>query len=982
MRTPLPHTRSPLPSLWIAAGVIFSPALDQPTYAQPHEAQPHEAQPHEARPQSGLQGSVVDRTNNQGLGHAPVIAQPQGPQAPSAQETSSQETSSQESNTRATQTYTVITEPDGTYRLVAPPGRYTLRAYNDGHREARIPGVRIRPGEFTSLTLRLTPLDEGDVHVEEVEVFYRADTSTRAAQDQLRRQSSGIGEGVGSEQMSQQGASDAGSAASRVAGVSMQGSQLIVRGLGGRYNRVLLNGVAVPSTDPDVPGVDLDLFPTSVIDSLNLSKAFLPNLPGDFSGGLLNIHTVTFPQEFTLKTGTTLGFNSLSTFRSRLNYEGGSLDALGFDDGTRAIPNGIPDQRVKISRHGPYQSFEAIEAAGELFENTWQYQRTTALPRMGLGLTVGDSKTFSGQKRLGYMATLGYDYNSIREVGISRPRPTLTEDGSLATFNDYKLERGIDEAQLGALATTSLDLGTEHSITALGMFNQTMSDETQVQSGVNGELATGEQIERWQLQFLTRTLAFGQLLGDHRNLGNTRLRLRWSGFAAAARRAEPDRRSVTYGSQGGQFRWLEKANSGERFFSDLNQTDLGATFDLRFPLWAEAWGTVGGRTRTSGRDFLNRRFRFLQDPRNTDQSLYQAPVEDLFSENAIGTLTRIREFTRPNDSYTSRQTLYAGFAMIETPITGGLFTSTGIRTEVFEQNVQSKSPFSSESVATDPETSRTSSTNVDVLPAVALKYDIKDSMVIRATYGATVGRAQIRELAPYQYYDFLRDRNVQGNPDLERTRIHNMDLRWEWFLGEGEIFAVTGFYKYFINPIELQILNPDNYDAQFINARSARNVGTELELRLSLRRVHDTLKNITLDTNLALISSKVQLPRALSGAVQDNRALFGTSPYVLNLLLRYHDPETRASLAMAYNVAGAQITDVGTRVNDTILPHIKKQPFHSLDLVAGWDTSEHTQLKLKLNNLLFDTRDYRQGNFLTQRIHPGASASISFSYDY
>jgi outer membrane receptor protein involved in Fe transport len=905
---------------------------------------------------SGIQGRVVDARSGQGLGEAPVVAQGKG------------------------QALTALTDEQGQYVLRLPAGIYTVSAFQDLYHGSQIDRIRVFRGRFTELILKLEPAGESAFGVDEIEIPYRADTSTAAAQDQLRQESSGIGEGMGAEQMSQQGASDAGSAAARVVGVTLEGSQLMVRGLGGRYARVLLNGVAVPSTDPDVPGADLDMFPASVIESMTVSKAFIPSMPGDFAGGVLMIHTVTFPRDFTLEAGASTGANTQSTFRRRLDYEGSGLDFLGFDDGRRAIPDGIPQERVQISRQGRYQSFEELEAAAELFDNTWQYERITSLPKMGLDFTLGDSFNLRKRKRFGYLTSVGYDYSSNRKTGISRPRPTLAEDGSLQVFNDYQVEKGEDEVQLTALGTSSLDVGANDSLTLLTLFNRSLEDETQLKTGESGELAAGERVEKWQLQFLARTLWFNQLLGEHRNLAGSRLKLKWTGFAALGRRDEPDRRSVIYGPQGGQFRWLEKANSGERFYSELEQVDLGGGADLRFPLWPEGWGTVGGHLHTSGREFLNRRFRLMQDPGNTDQTVYQNPVEELFSEEGIGTVTRMREFTRADDSYDSRQNLYAAFAMLESPIVGPLSFAGGARTEVFSQRVQSRSPFAEEQAEEDAEDNRSGRTDVDVLPGVAFKYALSRTMFLRSAYGMTLGRPQIRELAPYQYYDFLRDRNVQGNPDLKSTTIHNLDLRWEWFFAEAQVVAFTVFGKQFLNPIELQILNPDNYDAQFINADSARNLGAEFELRLGLGQLGRALENFGFGGNLALIWSTVELPPELSGAVKSERRLFGQSPYVLNLSIRHEEPVTRTELALVYNVVGPRISDVGTRVGETVLPDIEEQPFHSLDLVGSWKMDEHFKLKVKAKNLLLDSNDFRQGDFLVQSVDPGVSFALGVSY--
>ncbi|GAB5546527.1 MAG: TonB-dependent receptor [Sandaracinaceae bacterium] len=904
---------------------------------------------------TGIRGRIVDSQTGEGLPDAIVIAR-----SPSVME-----------NT--------ITSDTGGYVLVVPQGRYSVLGYTDLYHGARMPRVVVRSGRWTDLTLTLDPIDAEAV-AEEVEIVYRADTSSAAAQDQLRAASSGIGEGMGSEQMSQSGASDAGSAARNVVGVTLEGTNLNIRGLGGRYTIVLLNGVQLPSTDPDVPAVDLDLFPTSIIDNLHISKAFLPNLPGNFAGGVLDIRTVRFPTEFTFQLQAGVGGNSISTFRQMLGYQGGDLDWLGYDDGTRAFPRGLDDQLV-VTRTGPITNSAQLEEAAERFANVWQFERQMAAPNFGLEATLGDSMDMGGSRRFGYLVTAFYDYSAVREIGLARPRPRIQGD-SLEVFNDYQGERGREEVRLGALGTASLEMSQDDSVTFLTLYNRSLDDEVERLVGINGELGAGEQTERWQMQYLARQLWFNQLRGDHRNMFGSRFRLRWSAYGSYGSREEPDRRTVTYGPQGGSIRWLDKAGSGERFYSNLEQYDLGGTLDLRFPLWTEAWADIGGQVRGATRDFVIRRIRMVQEPRNMDQSVYQQPVETLFDEQSIGTITRLREFTRGNDSYHSEQLYYAGYAQLETPLGDALSFTGGARLEVFEQLVQSQSPFEEDTDPATAEMNRTDRTDIDVLPGAALRLEVMDRMFLRAAYGMTVARPQVRELAPYQYYDFVRDRNIQGNPDLERTTIQNADLRWEWFFGEGEIVALSAFYKYFDRPIELQIFNPGNYDAQYVNANFAHNVGGEAELRFNLRHLHDVLGNFSVGANLALIWSTVELPDEISGAVQAVRPLYGQAPYVANLSLQFDEPDAGVTASLVYNVVGPRITDVGTRVNDSILPNIERAPFHQLDLVVGWRFEEHFMLRLKLKNLLFQTQDYYQGDFLENRVDPGMSGSLSLQYNH
>lgn len=892
---------------------------------------------------TGIRGRVVDARTNQGIRDAPVLAQGAG------------------------QTGAGVTDAQGNFTVHVPAGTYVVRAHAAMYHGARIARIRVTRARLTPLTLVLDAVNEADdVVVEELEIPYRADTSTAAAQLQLRQASTGIGEGMGADQMSQAGASDASSAAARVVGVSIESDQLVIRGLSGRYNRVLLNGVAVPSVDPDVPGVDLDLFPTSIIDSLTVSKTFLPDMPADFAGGVMEIRSVSFPRKFTLDLGLSTGFSSQSTFRDRLDYKGASLDVLGFGSGARAIPAQVRER----TRAGSLSEQEA-----ESFGSTWQYTRKAALPKLGADITVGDSRTFAKKRRFGYLVTAGYDVDSIRKMGRSRPNPGVGMGGELVERNTYRTELGADEVQLSSLATASLDVGADHSLTALSLWNRSAADETTLQLGTS---ASEGPIEKWQLQYLARTLWFNQILGDHRNLGGTRLRLRWAAFHAYGERDEPDRRTVAYGNTRDAYEWLDTTASGTRFFSNLRQDDLGGNLALRLPLWAEAWANVGGSAQVSTRDFSNRRFRMRKHRDNRDGTAYRRPVEELFGAEGIGTLAEMQDATRDNDSYASQQELYAGYLLIEAPIWGRLSFAGGARAEVAVQHVASRSPFPGRVVTDGPKTDRT---DVDYLPGGAFKYQLSRTMILRAAYGLTVARPQIRELAPYDYYDFLRDRGVVGNPQLKRTRIHNADLRWEWFFADGQVLAASAFFKEFRDPIELAVLDNVSGSSQFRNGTRARNIGAEVELRLGLGHLARALRWFTFDGNVSLIRSRIELPAELT-AVRSNRPLAGQSPYVANVALRFNEDNQGVTAALVYNVVGPRISDVATLLGDVIPPDIEESALHSLDFVGSVKAGPHMKVKLKLRNLLYQRRELWQGNFLIQRADPGISASLGLSINY
>ena len=454
-------------------------------------------------------------------------------------------------------------------------------------------------------------------------------------------------------------------------------------------------------------------------------------------------------------------------------------------------------------------------------------------------------------------------------------------------------------------------------------------------------------LQKWQLQFLARTLWFNQLFGDHRNLFGTRLRLRWAGFHAYGERDEPDRRTVAYGDSG---RGPGMAGARRVGRALLQQPSPGRSRwqpQLAVPAVGPGLGNAGGLCAACVAGLRQPPLPHDQEQRTTrTPTVYQRPIEELLSADGIGRYTDITEETRPDDSYNSSQSLYAGYLMLETPVFGRLSATGGLRTEIAVPGGRIAQPVL---VPGGPEVKRTDRTDIDYLPGVALKYQLSERMLLRAAYGMTVSRPQIRELAPYQYYDFIRDRNIEGNPELKRTLIHNADLRWEWFFAEGQILAVSGFYKRFNDPIELAILDPASGGSQFRNVTRAQNLGSEFEARINLGRLARALRRLDVDGNLALVRSRLDIPPDLARFVRASRPLAGQSPYVANLSLRFFDEHRGVTASLVYNVVGPRIADVATRVRvgemDIIPPDIEEQAFHSLDFVASAKVGKHLKIQ-------------------------------------
>lgn len=248
-------------------------------------------------------------------------------------------------------------------------------------------------------------------------------------------------------------------------------------------------------------------------------------------------------------------------------------------------------------------------------------------------------------------------------------------------------------------------------------------------------------------------------------------------------------------------------------------------------------------------------------------------------------------------------------------------------------------------------------------------------MQIRFNYGHSIARPQARELAPFQYPDFIRRRIIIGNASLQRSIIHSADVRWEWFPGASEVVAVTGFAKQFDHPIE-SVTYGVNSTYTFDNAQGAQLWGGELEGRVGLGHIAPELSMFTVGANLTLVWSQVALtPEQQDLATSRIRPLSGQSPWVVNASIGIEPPGTGLHIGLFYTVFGPRIVDVG-RLG---LPDVYQLPLHQFDITALWDVSSNVQLRANVTNLFYDDFVLQQGDQPILQYNPGLNAQIGMT---
>ena len=876
------------------------------------------------------------------------------------------------------------TDETGAFSLELPVGTYKIHASAPFYNTYVVPDLEIKAGEIPEplrvlLVPRVVKLDAIKMPVQ------LSQASERGLLEQ-RMRSSRIEDSISTEEISRLPASSAGEAIKRVTGVSIVGGRYVfVRGLGERYSNTLLNNVEIPSPEPNRRVVPMDIFPASLLASLQTVKTFSPDQPGGFAGGSVQVFTKDFPEALTMSLSMSTGFNTQATGEEGLIYPGGDFDFLGFDDGSRKLPNIIQDRAadVPIRERGRFTPAgftpAEIQEFGQSFENVWSPERQALPINQGYKFSLGNSNTIFG-KQFGYLGVISYGNSHSYGTQVRNAfRIGLNE--TLSPVTSYDVERTGNEVEWGTVLNTSLRFSPEHRTSLRTLFTHTAEDETRTWEGFNADRNTDMRSTR--LRYVERQLFSGQLAGTHDfNFGEPALEapeqpdvsMEWRLTYSRAARDEPDTRENIYEDRGdGTYTFRDVTQSGSRFFFNLEDDEYNARVDWKVRVGTEGLFKFGGLLRDRARTFDVRRFRFLpSDQVDATVNLSESPEILFQSQNIAPRVFELRESTRSTDNYLADHNIYSGYMMLDLPLSAKWQVMTGVRLESSNQEVTTYDPFA----ATRKEINANLET-LDWLPGLNVTYRLTERMNLRLAASRTITRPDFRELAPFEFTDFVGGRTILGNPDLERTQIDNFDFRWEAFPQIGGILAVSAFYKRFQKPIE-QIVQPQaEVRITYENAEGAHNYGLEIEARQNLGVLTDALSKFSINTNAALISSQVVLPEDVGIQTSSERPLQGQCPYIVNISVGFEDPNWGISSAVAYNIFGRRLSEVGNHG----VPDVYEQPRGQLDASFSRMLANHFKFSVSAKNLLNPYVHYKIGEATYLEYKLGRSFSFGISYN-
>jgi hypothetical protein len=870
------------------------------------------------------------------------------------------------------------TDLDGRYRLPVPVGVYAVRAFRLGNVAQEQVGIRITAGVSTSVSFAL-----GAAVVQLQAQTVTAAPTKANSEDALlamQRSSSRVSDGISAEAIRRAPGANASDAIVRVTGVSIvDGRFAVVRGLAERYSNTLLNGVDLPSPEPLKKIVPLDLFPSSLLESIIVSKTATPDRPGDFAGGSVEVTTKEFPNDPVADLNLSTGYNSQATLRNIPHLQSRGVDWFGFDQGQRRqMPASLPEA-------GPTTA--ANEVFAERLRNVWTPRPTPVIPDFGGSLNLGGR--FGGDN-----APFGYvvsgTYNRQTEATPNRFQQFVFNEDPGSALEGFTSNEAMALTNLGAIVNVSARIGSSQKVGWKNLYTRSAEERL---SNIEGFNRDAEPVERliYQVRYITRTLLQTQLTGDHLITPLLNSRLEWKATLASASRDEPENRSLVYlkGTTDARF-FLQPANTGSVWFRFLDDEVRSGQVDWSVPvtrgLREGSLFKAGVLRRERRRAFDSYFFRVLPDQTQnaTLRPILELPPEQAFSPEVLGSaalnLQRLNIFSAP---YTSNDNVQAYYGMLDVRILSNVRFIGGMRREEWSLDLALA------------QQSDTAAANIrrrvsDNLLSGNVTINLTERQNLRLAAYQTVARPDPREIAPDYYIAVAGECGNQGNPNLLPSQITNADLRWERYARAGEIIALSGFYKRFRAPISEQVTfqGGANCTINPFNLASARLFGGEFELRRSLTMFPGALKRLTAGLNLTVIDS-----RSVAEPFNDSTAgrvfkLQGQSDLLANVNLTYATSDGRTDASLLANYFSDRIARYGIASVDAAgvilaVPNVIERGRVGVDAKIrrrfGKSTFSLSARNLTDAEVIF-YQDSRAGRLRTGYLRPGVGVSMGVGY--
>lgn len=888
-----------------------------------------------------------------------------------------------------------ITDIEGDYSIDLAPGNYILVFSFVGYETKEITEIII--SENSTFELDVT-LNASAGMLNEVVVTTTARRNTEESVLNLQKNAAVLMDGLSSQSISRSGASNIASAVKSVPGVSVQeGKFVYVRGLGDRYTKSILNGMDIPGLDPDKNTIQMDIFPTNILENIIVYKSASADLPADFTGGVVDIITKDFPSKKQMGFSFSSSYNPDMHFNNNyVTYEGGNTDFLGFDDGTRKLPL---NPRTTIPNPAEGNSF--LETATRAFDPVMATKRESSPMDFSFGFNYANQFDVKDNK-LGLIASIDYKNSTSFYEGFENGVFQKPEERD-------EFELRFDRRQIGDLGQNNvlvsimsgLSYKTQQSKYTFNLLHIQNGESRAALFDQTTEISNAIETVKDNLEYTQRSVS-NLLIGGKHTHENGSFITEWKVSPTLTKSEDKDVRLTTFVKEEQGLTISSDAGFPNRIWRDLEEVNAVGKIDFtkKYTLFDKSASLkFGGLYSYKNRDYIISNFDIgfrAVNPRdlNGDPNAILNPDNIWTADSNSGYY--IRGNFQPANAFEATQNTAALYVSNEFKLTEKFKTIVGLRAEQFLSNFTGEGRRDGETLIFDNDELLN---ELDLFPSVNLIYELEKDMNLRVSYSRTTARPSFKEKSLVQINDLLTGIIFLGNIDLQPSYINNLDLRFEIYGDNAQMIAFSSFYKDFKNPIELVAFSniaPNNFTPR--NSPSAEVIGIELEARKNLGFITEGLKDLSVNLNLSVIESKIKMAKgegeefesrltfAREGeTITDTRELQGQSPYLINASLLYNNSEIGIESGLFFNVQGKTLDVVGFGKN----PDVFVQPFNSLsfNFSKTLGKEKNSTISFKMDNIFDEKRESLYESFgadsqAFQTRAPGRSFSLGYSYNF
>lgn len=856
---------------------------------------------------------------------------------------------------------------DGKFTVSITPGIHTIIVSFVGMQTVEMP-VTVTAGNATNITI---PMVAQAAALDDIIITVTKTRVSAAALIEEKKKAVTIVQSIGAEELSQKGVSDAEGAVTKVSGVSKQQGvkNVFVRGLGDRYNSTSLNGLPLPSEDPEYKNIALDFFGTDLIESVDINKVFTSSLGAEVAGANVNIDLKGLSGREQFEVGVSTGANMQTIGQ---DFKG--IDGEGFF--------GFSNAQVPVNDLNVY-SFDNNIAA------------TSHNNLMNLGLSLNGGKRFDiGDTYLNVYGLLTFD-NGYRFI-----------DGTIrntASDGNIFLDQNYDKYQYETSQIGQIDLDYrfgKNKIEWISMYIHKNTQSFEDYTGFDNPEQDGDLVYVNRQQTNDNNLFVNQLLTSFELSDRAELDIK--GSFNALRGSEPDRRNFEYLFRDGFYSpSQDSGGDNQRYFSEVQENDYNANVNLKYDLNTDQesdrlnYFTIGGDVRWTHHVFQATIFRHTfgnraaVDINNPDAVFNQTNLDNglIRFDTANGNAGNPEAFNP--FYYIGDKTTFAGQGSYVRGLTDQLLMNAGVRFESISQEVVYDTNIA------NSDDDGIASINEDLfLPSLGFKYTLDEKNIFRLAGSQSYIMPRFKEIAPFRY-DNPGGTATQGNRDLQISKVANFDLAYEYYPAKGELLSLTGFYKIINDPIARTEIPSGGNTLTYLNVGDQATVlGLELELRKNIFETelpeagYDVMRSnkLAFGFNASYLYSQQDQTDPLAQFKNSSSRLQGAAPFLVNFDLNYNTYINKSSVntALVFSYFSERVYSVGTRgfenINEIGVP--------TLDFIGSIGITEKSQLSLKARNLFNpEYRLEREGsnggdNVVLNQFRRGLDISLGYSYKF